>query len=198
MSVTLASGTITDAQTTQATAVVRDADGNVLTGRTITWSSDNTAVATVSVSGVVTAVAAGSAQIRATSGGQTGSAALTVIPKVAAVIVSPPSANVVMGTTLQLAAETRDANNNVLSGRTVTWSSDAPSIASVSASGLVTAVAIGGATITATSEGKTGTSSITVVPVPVRSSPSRLPRHRSQSDKPRRRPQPLATRTATS
>jgi uncharacterized protein YjdB len=165
--VTLASSTITDAQTTQATAVDKDADGNVLTGRTISWSSDNTAVATVSPTGVVSAVAAGSTQIRATSGGQTGSAPLTVIPRVAAVIVSPSSANVIIGNNLQLAAETRDANSNVLTGRTVTWSSSAPSIATVSASGLVTSVALGSVTITATSEGKAGTSSISVVPVPV-------------------------------
>jgi len=167
VSVTLAAATVTDAQTTQATAVLRDAGGNVLTGRTIVWTSDNPAVATVSSSGLVTAVAAGAAQIRASSGGQTGGAALTVIPRVAAVVVTPPSKNVVVGSTFQLAVETRDASNNVLTGRTVTWSSNAPSIASVSTGGLVTAVALGNATITAASEGQIGTSSITVVPVPV-------------------------------
>src|SRR5206468_4826728 len=127
----------------------------------------NTAVASVSPTGLITALAAGSAQIRAASGSQTGSAQLTVIPHVAAVVVSPPSSNVVIGSTVQLSAEARDAANSVLVGRTVTWSSDAPGIASVSSTGLVTSVALGTATITATSEGKSGTSSITVVPVPV-------------------------------
>jgi len=135
VSVTLAASTITDAQTTQATATLRDADGNVLSGRSITWSSDNTAVAVVSTSGVVTPVAPGSAQIRATSGGQTGAATLTVIPSVSTVTVTPPSANVVIGTTLQLSAQAKDANNNVLTGRTVTWSSSDASIASVSTAG---------------------------------------------------------------
>jgi uncharacterized protein YjdB len=165
--VTLASATITDAQTTQATATVRDADGNVLTGRTINWTSDNTAVATVSPTGVVTAVSPGSAHIRAATGGQNGNATLTVIPRVAAVVVSPASANVVLGSTLQLTVEARDANNNVLTGRSITWSSNASSIASVSTSGLVSGLTLGGATITAASEGQNGTSAITVVPVPV-------------------------------
>src|SRR5437868_8083950 len=167
VSVTLADGTITDAQTTQATATALDANGNVLSGRTIVWTSDNTLVATVSPSGVVTAIGAGSARIRASTGGQAGTTALTVIPSVAAVVLSPSPANVVIGSTLRLTAETRDANGAVLSGRSVSWSSAASSIASVSASGVVTAISIGDATITATSEGKSGTSAITVVPVPV-------------------------------
>jgi hypothetical protein len=57
----------------------------------------------------------------------------------------------------------RDANNNVLTGRVVTWSSSNPLVSTVSASGLVTVIAVGGATITATSETKTGTSAITGV-----------------------------------
>ena len=64
--------------TTQATAIPRDADGNALTGRSITWSTDNSEVATVSVEGVVTAVSPGSATITATSEGKTGSATVTV------------------------------------------------------------------------------------------------------------------------
>src|SRR4029077_20896701 len=73
--VTLASGSLNPGQTTQATAVTRDANNNVLTGRVIVWTSTNTAVATVnSSSGLVTAVAVGSAQITATSEGKAGSA----------------------------------------------------------------------------------------------------------------------------
>jgi len=74
----LASPSIQTGQTTQATAVTRDANNNVLTGRVVTWSSSNTGIATVSSSGLVTAVAAGSATITATSETKTGSATLTV------------------------------------------------------------------------------------------------------------------------
>jgi parallel beta-helix repeat protein len=75
-------------QTAQATATLRDASGNVLSG-TVAWTSSNTAVASVSASGLVTAVAAGSANIVATSGGKTGSAALTVTAAVTGVAVLP-------------------------------------------------------------------------------------------------------------
>src|SRR5205814_4107300 len=52
--------------------------GNVLTGRTISWTSSNAAVATVSGTGLVSGVAAGSATITATSEGRSGQAQVTV------------------------------------------------------------------------------------------------------------------------
>ena len=88
VSVSLTS-TLQVSQTAQATATTRDASGNVLSGQTIVWSSSNAAVASVSASGLVTAVAAGSATIVATSGGKTGSAALTVTAAVTGVAVFP-------------------------------------------------------------------------------------------------------------
>ena len=78
VTVALASSTLNPGQTTQATATTRDSNGNVLTGRAIAWSSSNTTVATVSGAGLVSAVAAGSANIVATSEGKSGSAPLTV------------------------------------------------------------------------------------------------------------------------
>ena len=78
VTVALASSTLNPGQTTQATARTLDANGNVLTGRAIAWSTNSTAVATVSSAGVVTAVASGSAMIVATSEGKSGNAPLTV------------------------------------------------------------------------------------------------------------------------
>jgi Bacterial Ig-like domain (group 2) len=151
----------------QLTATPRDANDNPLSGRTITWASDNTTVARVSTSGLVTGVVAGLATITATSEGRSGTAAITVanLP-VASVTVSPASASVQVGATLQLTATARDASGNLLSGRAVTWASSNTAAATVSASGRVTGVATGAATITATSEGQNGTSAITVIPVP--------------------------------
>src|SRR5207253_2619736 len=155
-------------QTAQLAATPKDGNGNPLSGRVVTWGSSNTGVATASVSGLVTAVAAGSATITATSEGQSGTAAVTVgNVAVASVDVSPPSAAVVVGQTLQLAATPKDASGNPLSGRAVTWTSGNTAVATVSASGLVTAVAAGSATITASSEGRSGTAAITVKTVPV-------------------------------
>ena len=83
---------------------------------------------------------------------------------VASVSVAPPSATVPVGQSVQLSATPKDANGNALTGRAVTWSSSNTSVANVDGSGLVTAGAAGSATITATSEGQSGTSSITVTP----------------------------------
>jgi hypothetical protein len=148
----------------------------VLTGRTVEWTSLNTTVATVSSSGLVTGVAEGSARIEATSEGQTGAAEITVPPPpppppppapVFSVTVTPSSATVQPGQTVQLAATTRAEDGTVLTGRTVTWASSNTAVATVSSGGLVTGVAPSSepATITATSEGKTGTAQITVPPV---------------------------------
>jgi uncharacterized protein YjdB len=150
-------------QTVQLTATTRDANNNVLTGRTVTWSSSNTGIARVSSSGVVTGVAAGSATITATREGKSGTASVTVtLAPVATVTVAPSPASVGVGQTVQLTATMRDANNNVLTGRTVTWGSSNTGIATVSSSGVVTGVAVGSATITATSETKSGTASVNV------------------------------------
>jgi hypothetical protein len=80
------------------------------------------------------------------------------------VAVTPASVSLAVGGTQQLTAAPKDASGNVLAGRAVTWASSAPGVASVSGAGLVTAVAAGTATITATSDGKSGTAAVTVNP----------------------------------
>jgi hypothetical protein len=83
----LASSALTVGQTTQATAVALDAGGAVLADRPVTWSSLNPAIATVSTSGLVTAVAAGTVAIRATVETKNGDTpALTV----SAPVTTPP------------------------------------------------------------------------------------------------------------
>src|SRR3989441_1089055 len=136
--------------TQQFTAVTKDAAGNTLTGRTVTWASSNTAAATASGSGLATGRAGGTATLT-----------VTTVP-VASVTVSPGSATLSVGGTAQLAAVTKDAAGNTLTGRTVTWASSNTAAATVSGSGLATGVAGGTATITATSEGQSGTAAITV------------------------------------
>jgi uncharacterized protein YjdB len=149
--------------TLQLGDATKDSTGNLLTGRTVSWMTSNAAVATVSASGLVTGVAAGSATITATSEGKSGTSAMTVtnVP-VASVTVTPAIAGLLMGATLHLTATLKDALGNPLSGRVVTWASSAPGVAAVSGTGLVTGLGIGGVTITATSEGRTGSSAVTV------------------------------------
>src|SRR5205814_906461 len=119
--VTPPSASVQAGQTVQLTATPRDAGGNPLSGRTVTWSSSNTAVATVSNSGLVSGVTPGSATITATSEGKSGASSITVtnVP-VATVDVTPPSASVQAGQTVQLTATPKDADGDPLSGGTVT------------------------------------------------------------------------------
>src|SRR2546428_7839658 len=158
VAVSPASATISGGSAQQLSAVVKDANGNVLTGRTVTWASSSSAVATISTSGLVTGVAVGAATITATSEGKSGAATVTVTnPPVASVTVSPAAPNLYVGGAAQLTATPKDAAGNPLSGRTVTWTTSNGAVATASASGLVTGVAVGAATITATSESQSGT-----------------------------------------
>jgi len=149
--------------TLQLGDATKDSTGNLLTGRTVSWMTSNPAVATVSAGGLVTGVAAGSATITATSEGKSGTSAMTVtnVP-VASVTVTPAIASLLMGATLHLTATLKDALGNPLSGRVVTWASSAPGVAAVSGTGLATGLGIGAVTITATSEGRSGSSAMTV------------------------------------
>ncbi|HVE35227.1 MAG TPA: Ig-like domain-containing protein [Gemmatimonadaceae bacterium] len=78
--------------------------------------------------------------------------------------VTPSPATVRKGSNVTLTAILQDASGNTLglTGRVVTWSSSDTSKATVSSTGVVHGVAEGTAVITATSEGKSGTSTVTV------------------------------------
>jgi uncharacterized protein YjdB len=162
------SASVVAGATTTLVATVKDQNGNVMTGQTVTWSTNNAAAATVNSAGVVTGVAAGSATITATSSGKIGTSSITVTavsPVVTTVTVAPTSASIVAGATTTLVATVKDQNGNVMTGQTVTWTTNNAAAATVNSSGVVTGVAAGSATITATNSGKTGTSSITVTAV---------------------------------
>jgi len=150
-------------ETVQLSATVRDAQGNALSGHAVSWSSSQPGTASVvSSTGLVTAVAPGSATITASSEGKSGTAQVTVTAPVATVDVSASSTTLVPQQTLQLGVVLKDQSGATLTGRTVSWSSSSAQTATVNGSGLVTAVAIGTTTITATSEGKNGTINLTV------------------------------------
>src|SRR2546427_635089 len=96
--------------TVQLTATLKDASGNVLSGRALTWTTGNGAVGTVSASGLVTGVAVGAVTITATSEGQGGTAAVTVSPlPVASVVGKPATASVVVGAPAQLSGAAKGA-----------------------------------------------------------------------------------------
>ncbi|HET8725751.1 MAG TPA: Ig-like domain-containing protein [Anaeromyxobacteraceae bacterium] len=163
VAVSLATNPLPQGSSTQAVAVTRDAAGNVLTGRTVTWTSSDTTVATVSAAGLVAGVNPGAATITGTSEGVAGSVALSVnAVVVGSVTVSLSSPVLGIGKIAQGAAVARDPSGAVLAGRAITWTSSAPAVATVSATGVVTAVSLGTATITATTGGKAGSATVTV------------------------------------
>ena len=168
VTVTPASAGVAVGGTLQLAATARDGAGNVLPGRSITWMSDAPSVATVSTTGLVSGVSVGNVTVTATSEGQSGTAAVSVaLAPVASVTVSPSSASVLVGATVQLGATPKDANGNTLAGRAITWASSNPAVATVTATGgLVTGVGSGTASITATSEGTNGSASVAVTTPP--------------------------------
>lgn len=152
--------------TQQLTANVLPANA---TDRSVTWSSGNPSVATVSDAGLVRGISGGSAAITVTTndGGLTATANITInVISVTGVTLAPATANLNIGATQQLTANVAPAN---ASNRNVSWSSSDTSIAAVSNTGFVTALRAGTATITVRTEdgGRTATSAITVTFVPV-------------------------------
>ncbi len=151
VSLDMATATITAGNTQQLTATVAPATA---TNQNVTWSSSDNNIATVSNTGLVTAVAAGNATITVTTddGGFTATCAVTVTPATVAVTgvsLDMATATITAGNTQQLTATVAPAtatNQNVI------WSSSDNNIATVSPTGLVTAVAAGNATITVTTE----------------------------------------------
>jgi uncharacterized protein YjdB len=152
-------------ETEQLDVLLRDAEGNELTGRSVRWSTTSSAIATVSGRGEVVGIAPGNAVIIATSEGVSGVATIGVRGPVTAVDVSAQASTALFtGQMLQLAARPRDVTGTVVS-RAINWSSSAPAVATVSELGIVTAVAEGIAQIRAVSEGVTGQITVVVSPL---------------------------------
>ncbi len=135
--------------TRQLQVTVLNPGGQPRQNPAVTWRSLNPGVATVDNKGRVTAVAAGLALIAATSGGNADTAHVEVQQVVADLTVTPASATLALGATLQLAAAASDSNQVKIRNPTLSWSSSHPEIAKVDASGRVTRLVEGTVTIMA-------------------------------------------------
>jgi glucose/arabinose dehydrogenase len=125
-------------------------------------------VVRVDAVGRATGRAPGTATVVASAGEASGEVRITVVPPaVAAVSVVPDTATLLVGDTRRFAVRLRDGAGAELAGRTVAWSSDNVSVATVAVDGTVTARAAGSATITAESEGRSAAARVTVVQPPV-------------------------------
>jgi hypothetical protein len=98
-------------------------------------------------------------------GGCDSSPAAPPAPVVASVTVEPAAPGISAGQTVQLTATARAADGAVIAGRTFSWQSQNESVASVSATGLVTGVQAGSAVVTASTDGRTGQATVAVTPV---------------------------------
>ncbi|HEU5208736.1 MAG TPA: Ig-like domain-containing protein [Longimicrobiales bacterium] len=149
--------------TIQFSLTLTTPQGDTVTGQPISWSVLNGNVASVDVQGRVVALAPGATRVIGASGTLSDTADVSVAQVPATVLISPTGAALdAVGATAQLAAAVTDANNQPISGAGVAWSSLDPSVATVSASGLVTAQGNGNAAIVAMAGGAADTVSVTV------------------------------------
>lgn len=163
------SGTIVLGGTAQLIATPKTASGINIPGRNIVWSSLNEAAVSVSPSGLITAhILGGPFTIRATVDGVVGEAQITVQPvPVHRITLDPGQAAVTVGEFVELTATTYSEQGAPLPGRLVSFESSAPTVAAVTSTGVVLGISQGGpVTITARSEGKSATATITVNPRP--------------------------------
>ncbi|HEU4630280.1 MAG TPA: Ig-like domain-containing protein, partial [Gemmatimonadaceae bacterium] len=154
---------VTAGSMVQLTATPRDSAGGALRGRTVGYRTSTPAVAAVSITGLLTALSAGEATITAESEGRTASVVVrVVVVPVASIELIPSSLTLAAGQSAQLSAVARDAAGNALSGHPVTFRVTNGLIASVTPSGLVTAIAPGTGAVVAETEGKVATAPLTV------------------------------------
>ncbi len=129
-----------------------------------TWTSSAPPVATISSGGLATAVAAGGTTIQAASGSITGSTGLTVPPpSLVSIALTPTNSSIVVGGQQQFTATGTygDGSQQNLTS-SVTWTSSAPSVATIGSGGLATGVGAGSTTIQAASGSVNGSTGLTV------------------------------------
>lgn len=132
----------------------------------VTWASSNTKAAAVSPDGVVTPIAPGVSSITAEAGGRRVSATVTVFAervRVSGVSFDETEHKIPVRGTAKLTATVAPANATV---KTLIWASDDDSIATVSRTGIVTALHVGTTTIRATSVDGNHSAEITVTVTP--------------------------------
>ena len=173
IAVTPATASIAVKATQQFAATGTYSDGSTANiTSTVSWTTSSTAVATVNASGLATGVAAGSATVTAALSGVTGTATLTVTPILTSISVTPPTPSIAVGATQQFVATGTYSDGSTKPVTTATWTAAKPAIATINASGLATAVASGATLITASSNGISGSTTLTVSGLTVSVSPN--------------------------
>lgn len=152
--------------TRQLRAVPVNADKNWV-DTPVTWSSSDNARATVDGTGLVTTRGGGVVTITAATGGQTGTFDLAIQYPVGTIAIGGGGVTIRREAAVALTATVTGTNNQPALGRTLVWTSSNPAVATVSSAGFVSGLTDGVVTITATSEGVSGTTTVTVSGAPV-------------------------------
>ncbi|QJR35667.1 Ig-like domain-containing protein [Gemmatimonas groenlandica] len=172
--VSAATTALTPSQTVQFSAVARTSSGTIVSSAPV-WTSTAPAIASVSASGIVTGVAAGSATIRATVGSVSGTLDVTVTSGagvLATIVVDAQDRTIPLGQLTQATVSGRDAlgGTAALGTRAVTWSTSNASIATITSAGVVTGVGVGTVNLqVSVADGatpKTGTVQLIVTSIP--------------------------------
>ncbi len=160
----------TDVVTAEGDTVNRETN---VTGRSdigirrVSYESSDESIATVSSRGRVTGVQPGTALIIASIEGKADTATVTVaLRPVETVEIEPALSAIFVGDTVHLTVTVTAANGETLTGRDIDFSSSDTAIATVDEDGIVTGIAVGDVTITATSEGKSGVATVSVAAEP--------------------------------
>ncbi len=148
--------------TARLTGQVFDANDSIVVDAPLAWSSGNPTAVTVDTTGLVTALRRGTVAIAAQSGAVRDSAVIAA--RLPIVVVTPRGSGLSgVGSTLIAMAEFRDSADNAIGGKTFSWTSLNPTVATIEpGTGLVTAVTSGQAIIQATADGLGGYGLITV------------------------------------
>jgi len=150
-------------QTIRFTATAYDANGGVIAAKPTAWFAAPFDVGAADDEGVVTVYAPGELKVGAIVNGKPGWALVRIKPQqVTSVTIAPLAAPLVPGATARLDARTFTKDGIPREGVEVTWKSESPSVATVDAAGVVTALRPGRAAIRATSGHGTTTSVVAV------------------------------------
>jgi hypothetical protein len=144
-------------------AQVLDRAGHPLQGRSVYWSTEDSAVAAVSSAGVVVGNMAGRVRVAASVAGVSGTSTVTVVSVViASVVITPAQVTVAPGATAQLQAAAFDPTGKPVSGLGTEWSGSNSEVATVNATGQVTGVGPGTMTVRAVIGSMSSEASVTV------------------------------------
>ena len=161
------STTMSIGETVQLDLTATDTKNQVYKNITAHWNSDNTPVAQINKSGLVTAVKPGSATLTATFSGKTAALKMTVVPpSLGRLEIRPSEATIPINGFQQFKAIVIDEKNQIQKDVKISWQTDRPQIAWITNEGVLYALETGTVLVKATAKGKTASAKVSVVPPP--------------------------------